>query len=119
MWPDRESWKGSILFLETSEEAPSPESVQRMLRALGACGVLSKLSAILFGRPGGHQNRVKDELYDDALTRVVRDELGLNYPIVSGMDFGHTDPIMTLPIGIEAELDCESRTFRIVEAAVR
>lgn len=119
IWPGRERWKGAILFLETSEEAPSPEAVRRMLRALGAVGVLSNLSAILFGRPGGHQNRVDDSQYDEVLTGVVRDELGLNYPIVSGMDFGHTDPIMTLPIGIQAEIDCGRKAFRIVEPAVR
>jgi muramoyltetrapeptide carboxypeptidase LdcA involved in peptidoglycan recycling len=34
------------------------------------------------------------------------------------MDFGHTDPIMTLPYGVKAEIDSVNREFRIVESAV-
>jgi muramoyltetrapeptide carboxypeptidase LdcA involved in peptidoglycan recycling len=32
------------------------------------------------------------------------------------MDFGHTDPQLILPLGVKARLDCEKRTFGLVEA---
>ena len=35
------------------------------------------------------------------------------------MDFGHTDPVFTIPYGIEAELDCDGHEPRFVEAGVR
>jgi muramoyltetrapeptide carboxypeptidase LdcA involved in peptidoglycan recycling len=39
-------------------------------------------------------------------------------PIVTNMDFGHTDPQWILPLGVEAELDPASNTFRLLEPAV-
>jgi muramoyltetrapeptide carboxypeptidase LdcA involved in peptidoglycan recycling len=36
--------------------------------------------------------------------------------LVTGMDLGHTDPFLTLPVGVRAELDCEVKELRVVEA---
>jgi muramoyltetrapeptide carboxypeptidase LdcA involved in peptidoglycan recycling len=33
------------------------------------------------------------------------------------MDFGHTDPKFTLPIGVAAEIDCDGKQFRLLESA--
>jgi muramoyltetrapeptide carboxypeptidase LdcA involved in peptidoglycan recycling len=34
------------------------------------------------------------------------------------MDFGHTSPQLTIPLGCRARIDSPSRTFEILEAAV-
>ncbi|MDX5435750.1 MAG: hypothetical protein LPK03_01050 [Pontibacter sp.] len=34
------------------------------------------------------------------------------------MDFGHTDPVFTLPLGVTAEIDCDNQTFSISESGV-
>jgi muramoyltetrapeptide carboxypeptidase LdcA involved in peptidoglycan recycling len=39
-------------------------------------------------------------------------------PIITGMDFGHTDPMFVLPLGVQAEIDCTQQRFAIVESAV-
>ena len=118
VWPHQESLEGAILFLETSEEAPSPQAVTRMLRSLVAAGLFERARGLLFGRPGG-QTTVPHELYDDAIRRVVVSEERLNdFPIVAGMDFGHTDPMFVLPYGVMAEIDCGAREVRILESAV-
>jgi muramoyltetrapeptide carboxypeptidase LdcA involved in peptidoglycan recycling len=53
------------------------------------------------------------------LLQVVTDEEGLaELPVITGMDFGHTDPMFLLPYGVEAEIDCKRRQFAITEAAV-
>jgi muramoyltetrapeptide carboxypeptidase LdcA involved in peptidoglycan recycling len=118
LWPSKEVWEGSILFLETSEEAPSPRYVTRFLRTLAAFGILSRLSGILFGRPGGEIDPLRFAEYDNAIRGVVCDENGLaSLPIVTQMDFGHTDPMMTLPLGVHAEIDCNEKTFSILESA--
>jgi muramoyltetrapeptide carboxypeptidase LdcA involved in peptidoglycan recycling len=116
-WPDLE---GAILAVETSEEQPSPEIVRRFFRSLTLTGDLVRLAAILFGRPGGSALDPADHgLYDDAILSVVRDEQGLDrIPIVTGMDFGHTDPAWTLPIGVRSRVDPSSRTVRMLERAV-
>ena len=119
LWPGPDRWQAAILFLETSEEAPSPAVVRCTLRAWAATGVLKRLSGILFGRPGGDVAVEQFTAYDQAILQVVRHEEGLaDLPVVTGMDFGHTDPMFVLPYGVQAEIDCASQRFSILESAV-
>ena len=114
-----EHWEDSILFLETSEEAPPPEFVARTLRVYAAMGILKDISGILFARPGGEVPLDKFEEYDRAILQVVREEERLtDLPIVTNMDFGHTSPMFVLPYGLQAEIDCENQRFSILENAV-
>ena len=58
--------------------------------------------------------------YDEALVGVIRDEAGLtSVPVVTGMDFGHTDPVWTLPQGVHVRVDPSDRRVRFLEAGVR
>jgi len=118
-WPSCEQWRNAMLFLETSEEAPSPAAVVLYLRTLAAVGVLPLISGILFARPGGQVAPEKFPDYDQALLQVVVEENGLtDLPIITGMDFGHTDPMFVLPLGVQAEVNCEQRRFAIIESGV-
>jgi len=118
-WPEADAWQDAILFIETSEEAPSPEVVKYGLRTYATLGILQKLSGILFGRPGGQISLEKHEEYDKSLLQVVAEETGMDdLPIIAGMDFGHTDPMFVLPYGIQAEIDCDAQQFAIIENAV-
>ncbi len=84
-----------------------------------AQGILKRLSGILFGRPGGQINPISFKDYDNAILEVVTGEEGLvNLPIVTYMDFGHTDPIMTIPYGIKSEIDSDNELFSIIENSV-
>jgi muramoyltetrapeptide carboxypeptidase LdcA involved in peptidoglycan recycling len=75
-------------------------------------------AAILFGRPGGHALPLAAHAeYDEAILGV-RDEFALAMPIITGMDFGHTDPFFVLPYGVRADIDCAARTFSIIEPAI-
>jgi len=110
-WPD---WTDAILFFETSEEKPSPASIDSILMDYENMGVLSQLRGMLVGRP---------MLYDDGEKQTLRDVLlertrKYDFPIVADMDFGHTAPQMTLPIGCQACIDSEHKRFEIIEAAV-
>jgi muramoyltetrapeptide carboxypeptidase LdcA involved in peptidoglycan recycling len=120
VWPSLDSWDGAILFLETSEEMPPPDLLVRTLRSYAAMGILERLSGILVGRPGGADlNPARFGEYDDAILRVVRTEEGLTeLPIITQMDFGHTDPMFVLPYGVQAEIDMEKQQFTILENAV-
>jgi muramoyltetrapeptide carboxypeptidase LdcA involved in peptidoglycan recycling len=119
LWPDKEVWEGAILFLETSEEAPPPIEVARELRAYAAMGILPKLSGILFGRPCGDLPPETFVEYDEAILKVVAEEEGLTeLPIITQMDFGHTEPIFILPLGVQGQIDCHKKEFAIIENAV-
>jgi len=118
-WPPLSDWQDAILFIETSEEAPPPLYVERTLRVLGAMGILQRLAGMLVGRPGGEVPPTQFAEYDAAVERVVRGELGLHdLPIITRMDFGHTDPIMVLPYGARAEIDPLNQRLSILESAV-
>jgi muramoyltetrapeptide carboxypeptidase LdcA involved in peptidoglycan recycling len=119
VWPEEDAWRGAILFVETSEEAPSPSVVMRAFRVYAAMGILNKLSGILFARPGGDVPPQRFGEYEAAILQVVVGEEGLeDLPLITRMDFGHTDPMFVLPYGVEAEIDCEKERFSIMESAL-
>lgn len=131
VWPSNSLWDGAILCIETSEEAPAPNDVARMLRSMGALGVIGRISGIIVGRPCRMMR--EDEIarfdhdafedwvgeYDQAILMVVRDELGRSdLPIVTNMDFGHTDPFFVLPLGVMGRIDADEHRFAIIESGV-
>lgn len=115
--PDLE---GAVLAVETSEEQPSPDTVSRFFRSLSASDSSLKLAGLLFGRPGGWDlDPSAHAEYDEAITHVIRKELGLaDLPIVTGMDFGHTDPMWTLPEGMPVRVDPSDRSVRLLRTGV-
>ncbi len=119
LWPEKNAWSASILFLETSEEMPPVHYFKRWIRNLAAQGILQSLKGILLARPA-LINGAKDlEIYDRALVDVVAGEYGLTeLPIISQMDFGHTDPMCVLPFGVKAEIDCDRGLVTITENTV-
>lgn len=119
VWPEDSEWEGIVLFLETSEDGPSPLEVARLLRALAAQGVLKRISGLLFGRPGGEVGAEHFAEYDQAILDICVCEEGLSeLPIVTNMDFGHTDPMLVLPMGAEVQIDCARHEVAIPESAV-
>jgi muramoyltetrapeptide carboxypeptidase LdcA involved in peptidoglycan recycling len=76
------------------------------------------VSAVLVGRARDYSDAEKAEL-DEMVVRVVAREFGATgLPIVTNLDFGHTDPQWILPLGIRAEIDTQAGTFRLLEPAV-
>jgi muramoyltetrapeptide carboxypeptidase LdcA involved in peptidoglycan recycling len=119
IWPDINAWKDAILFIETSEEAPSPLQVERGLRAMAASGILKEVKGILFGRPGGEVPESNYKEYEDALINIVAHEEKISdIPIVTRMDFGHTDPMLVIPYGIKCLINCNDREVTFLENAV-
>jgi len=77
--------------------------------------LLAQLGGMLVGRPYGYSEEERALLREVVLERTRR----YRFPIVADMDFGHTAPQMTLPVGGRGRIDAAARTFSIVEAAVR
>ena len=114
-WPNDDFWNGKILFLETSEDKPSPEQVKWMLRNYGMQGVFDKISALIIGRARDYSDEEKKEL-DEIVIKIVKTEFKNNtLPIITNMDFGHTDPQWILPLGTKAEIDCHKKEFKLIE----
>jgi muramoyltetrapeptide carboxypeptidase LdcA involved in peptidoglycan recycling len=114
VWPEPSVWRNSILFLETSEDQPSPTLVTYMLRSLAATSALDEVQGILYGRPYGDE--ASFEAYDDAVLHVLAELKLTSLPVITRMDFGHTDPKLVLPIGVAAEIDCDAKQIRLLES---
>jgi muramoyltetrapeptide carboxypeptidase LdcA involved in peptidoglycan recycling len=115
IWPELETWRDSILFLENSEDAISSDQFLYNLRCLGACGILQVLKGILFAKPRSIALE-NWSLYDEVLKQTTAEFDRSDMPIITQMDFGHTDPIFTVPIGALATIDPLGKTFSIDEA---
>lgn len=118
-FPPASDLQGAVLFLETSEDAPPPSFLTEFVRCLAAMDILEGLGGILLGRPGGGVDPNTFHAYDTALCKAVREEYGLNdIPIVTNMDFGHTDPMFVIPIGMKGRIDSTKQEITIDETAV-
>jgi muramoyltetrapeptide carboxypeptidase LdcA involved in peptidoglycan recycling len=120
LWPDTgDFWNDRILFLEYSGELAVPEFTLWFLRNLAAQGALSKISGLLFGR---NRHTVSPEflkVFEKEILRIIALEVRRpELPVIVDMDFGHVLPMMTLPLGRLAEIDCYQEKIHILESAV-
>lgn len=115
-WPNKQFWQNKILFLETSEEKPSVDQVTSILQEYGSQGIFDSITGLLIGRARDYSDEEKKEL-DEAILSVVKKEYNNTaLPIVTNMDFGHTDPQWILPLGITAEIDYVNKSFHLLES---
>ncbi|MBV8883590.1 MAG: LD-carboxypeptidase [Chroococcidiopsidaceae cyanobacterium CP_BM_RX_35] len=107
--------RGTILFLEDIKE--NVYRIDRLLTHLKIAGVLDQLAGLIFGQCS--------ECSPDAdygsltLEEVVWDHIQpLGIPAWYGAAIGHIETILTLPIGLEVEIDASSGTIQMLESAV-
>lgn len=112
-WPD---FHGKILLVEEDEEGGPTGNIARKFRQLEQTGALDDVEAMLVGRIPA----VAGLKEGDSLGMILEETLeGYDFPVVSGVDFGHTNPIATLPIGVNARLDTGRRRLVLLESGVK
>lgn len=115
-WPSEEFWNNKILFLESSEEKPSPRQIGYMLRNYGVQGVLGRINGLLIARPKDYTLEEKVELKDTVL-KILKDEFHVcDIPVVFNVDFGHTDPKLVLPMGCRAMISPAANEIVLLES---
>ncbi len=106
-------FRDRIVFLEDVHEAPY--RIDRMLTQLRLAGKLQEAAGIVFGK-------FTDSDTDGntfSLEEVFRDRTAdLGIPVVRGIMIGHVREQTVVPIGIEAELNGDEGTLRLLEPAV-
>ncbi len=117
-WPAPDAWHGAILFFETSEEAPAPELVKRWLRNFAAQGILESLSGMVLARPDARDDVTYQAHLEAAVVDAFAEARLSDIAVLSGLDFGHTQPMLTLPYGVHATIDCSALTMTIDESGV-
>jgi muramoyltetrapeptide carboxypeptidase len=90
-----------ILVLEDINEHPF--RVERMLLQLFHAGILSRQRAIVLGSFSGAEPNDYDAGYDlPVMIEYLQSRL--NIPVISGLDFGHEQRTVTIPLGAQARL---------------
>ncbi|WJP98075.1 S66 family peptidase [Macrococcus bovicus] len=116
LFPTLTDFKGAIFFVETSEEYITPIDLESELRTLATIGVFEQINGVIVGKP---QNNVYYEEYK-GVWQTIMNEFGYHdLPILYNGSFGHNEPKCILPYGLQAEIDVNRQTFKILEAAVK
>ncbi|MEM9423796.1 MAG: LD-carboxypeptidase, partial [Spirochaetota bacterium] len=72
---------------------------------------------ILFGRARDFSFAEKEQL-NNAIKTVIQSEFGnFDLPILANVDFGHTDPQIILPLGVNVEINIDAKTITQTECA--
>ncbi|MDP3640680.1 MAG: LD-carboxypeptidase [Nanoarchaeota archaeon] len=95
--------KNSILFVEDDEETKPPH-FDRDIQSLIHLPDFNGVKGIVIGR-----FQKFSEITENLLIKIIKTKKDLeNIPIVAGVDFGHTTPCVTFPIGGRARLLAEN-----------
>lgn len=140
-------WRGRIVFLETAiaEDGASGNPLYRVQAGFAdllAQGAFDGVAGLVIGRPFGYDSPEMREQYAGVITGLLcekgteggqeeaevkgdgdGDEIKVGkkeegFPILFGVDFGHTTPMVTLPFDALAELDSEKNRFAVLEPGV-
>ncbi|MGY3942412.1 S66 family peptidase [Aeromonas tecta] len=105
---------GDILLLEDS--LLSAETVERSFAHLKLCGVFERIGGLILGKHELFDDRGSGKRPLDILLEVVGEP---GFPILAEFDCAHTHPMLTLPLGIQAELDLDSQRLTLLESWLR
>jgi muramoyltetrapeptide carboxypeptidase LdcA involved in peptidoglycan recycling len=104
---------GAILLIETSEAAPSPATMDGLFADLQNLGVFEQIGGLVMARPFKYDEGAKQRVWDLLLHYTS----GSGLPILADLDCGHTDPMLTLPLGAQVRMDAGGVSLATVEPA--
>lgn len=111
-WP---SMRGKILFVE-DDEAENPKTIDRFFTQLRHMGVYDQIKGLIIGR----FPRCVGLTENDSLEMILQNALkGYRIPVIADFDMGHTDPLMTIPLGAKVSLDATKKRITLLESVVR
>ena len=107
IFPTEAEWQEKILFIETSDEKPTPERLKEMLIELKTRKILSSVKGVIVGKP-------QDEKYYDEYKNVYKEVfINLSTPVLFNVNFGHATPKCLIPYDAEATIDYDNGTIVI------
>lgn len=106
--------QGDILLLEDSLHLA--ETVERSFAHLKLCGVFERIGGLILGKHELFNQQGSGKRPLDILLEVVGEP---TFPILAEFDCAHTHPMLTLPLGIEAELDLDAQSLTLCEPWLR
>lgn len=111
-----ERFDGAIFFWE--EVGRPIGHIWNDLHSLRMQGVFDRVAAMVVGIPSRIEG--PSERYGPATVEsVVLDALAdYDFPILAGVDFGHTGPNLPMPIGLRTAVDADSHLVKLLESPV-
>jgi muramoyltetrapeptide carboxypeptidase len=103
------SFKDAVWFIEI-DDLESAATFQRMLQQLKHTGALQQIKALLWGR-FQHKSGVTLERLREILANIMGE---IRIPMIANLDFGHTQPILSLPYGKQVMVSTDPEYVRIV-----
>jgi len=103
------SLKNKIIYLEEDTEPSNPREFDRRLQALLMQPDAHTIKGILIGR-----FEKKYQMTQDMLKQIIQTKkINPHIPIIANIDFGHTEPHATLPIGGEIYVVADQKNCKI------
>ena len=107
--------RGAILcFEEVNFGDGLLRKVDESLAQCQQMGLFDQIAGLVIGKV----NELSEEEAQLFESLILEYTAGSQFPILTGVDFGHTAPQLTLPIGAQASLNSQKDRFSIDEAAV-
>lgn len=112
-WPVSQ---GAVLCLEEANFGDSQllRNVDERLNQCQQTGAFDQIAGLIVGK-NNELTEEEEKLFESLILKYTSNG---QFPILSEVDFGHTAPRLTLPIGIQATLDSEQDLFSLDEGAV-
>ena len=103
IFPTEDEWKEKILFLETSEEKPTPEMLETMLLEFKKRNILNSVQGVIVGKP-------IDEAYYDEYKEIYKKVFtDIDTPVLFNVNFGHSVPRGVIPYDALTTVDYDNK----------
>lgn len=107
-------YNGRILFLE--EIGEKTYKIDRFLNQLKKHGVFEKIEGLVLG---DFKNCIQDSEKDMTLLEVFQNYFKeLKKPVIYNFESGHSEPMLTLPLGAICEIDTYNKELKVLERVV-
>jgi muramoyltetrapeptide carboxypeptidase LdcA involved in peptidoglycan recycling len=101
------SLNNSVLFIEDDDDGSKNIGFDRDLQSLIHQPYFDCVKGIVIGR-----FQKTSEITNEKLVKIIKSKSKLNnMPVIANVDFGHTSPIITFPIGGEVSMDTERKSI--------
>jgi len=113
-------YENTVLCLEVPEgqsfNTGTPLAyVDSQLMDLRNAGIFDGIQGLVVGKPFKYSEQEQHK-FIDIIKKHTQD---YNFPVLANVNISHTDPIITLPLGVKVTLDSYKNIFSIDETGVR
>ncbi len=101
--------EGDLLFLEDCKDYP--ERIERSFSLLECAGTFERIGGLILGKHADYRDKGTGlRPWECALEIIGK----YRFPVLAEIDCGHTKPMLTLPLGGDAQLDADAQRVSLM-----